>query len=452
MSFKRGCFGGVLIMTLVFVAMFLIIFMGLAGVVSRTYHQAIIQSYDETAFQIAESGLDYGRWRLAHSGEDFTEETREVKDQFAGTLGTYDVTFEPQAGSSIVLVESVGRTGNLPAREVTLRARYGMPSLAQYASLTNGDVWYGGEIHGPVHANGGIRMDGTSDSVVASARETYICQPAHGCNYEEKPGVWGTGELKELWEFPVPVVDYNAITLDLLDMKSIAQAAGTYYDRSGVYGYHIVFNDNNTYAIYRVTSKGPKVWLWFPETGLKRDSYDIGQETLLEVRSVPSDGVIYTEDTLWVEGDIRDRISVAAGRFPDTPSSNEDIIINGNISYGGVKDGTRSFGAVAQRHVLIPYSAAPDNLQLDGAFIAQKGRFGRHYYDSGAHRLKTSMVRYGMVASNFIPVTAWVDGSGQVISGYRQGQSGYDPNLLYQPPPHFPTTGQYQFISWEEVE
>ena len=416
MSFKRG---GVLVMTLVFVTMFLVIFVGLVGVVSRTYHQAVIQSHDELAFQIAEAGLDYGRWRLAHSSEDFTAETREVSDQFAGLLGTYDVTFEPQTSSSVVFISSVGRTESLPAREVTLKARYGMPSLAKYATLTNGDVWYGGEIHGAVHANGGIRMDGQSDSTVASARETYICQPHHGCNYEEKPGVWGEGEIKELWEFPVPPVDYNALTLDLLDMKSLAEAAGTYLGPSGVFGYHLVFKADNTYDLYRVTKKGPKVWSWFSETGWQRTSYDIGQETLLDVLPVPSNGVIYVEDTLWVEGDIRDRITVAAGRFPDKPATNVDVILNGNISYGGVRDGTRVFGAIAQRHVLIPYSAAPDNLQLEGAFIAQKGRFGRHYYEVEPHRLKTSMTRYGMIASNLAPATAWVDGNGQVTSGYR---------------------------------
>lgn len=439
-------------MTLVFVTMFLVIFVGLVGVVSRTYHQAVVQAHDELAFQVAEAGLDYGRWRLAHSSEDFTAETREVADQWAGLLGTYDVTFEQQPSSSVVLVKSVGRTESQPAREVALRARYGLPSLAGYATLTNSDVWYGGEIHGAVHANGGIRMDGQSDSTVASAKETYICQPNHGCNYEEKPGVWGEGEIKELWEFPVPPVDYNALTLDLLDMRDIAQAAGTYYGSSGAFGYHLVFNGDNTYTMYQVTKKGPKIWLWFPETGWQRTSYDIGEQTLLEVRPVPSDGVVYVEDTLWVEGGVRNRISVAAGRFPDTPATNVDIILNGNISYGGVRDGTRSLGVIAQRHVLIPYAAAPDNLQLDGAFIAQKGRFGRHYYSSGIHRLKTSIVRYGMIASNLVPITAWVDGNGQVTSGYQQGESSYDKNLLYQPPPYFPTTGQYQFISWEEVE
>jgi hypothetical protein len=444
--------GGVLIMTLVFMFMLLVIFTSLVGMISRTYKQTVLLAHEELAFQVAESGLNYARWRFAHDGEDLSSETREVADQFSGVLGSYDVTFEAQVGSTIVIITSTGRTESQPTKEVVLRARYGIPSLARYASLTNGDVWYGGEIKGVVHANGGIRMDGESDSLMTSARETYICRPHHGCNNETKPGVWGSGEREELWEFPVSVVDYNALALDLLDMKDLADETNTYYGPSGGFGYHVVFNEDNTYSIYRVTRKESSVLSWFQETGWENSSYDIKQQVLLETKSVPSDGVIYTEDTLWVEGEVRDRITVAAGRFPDTPSTNVDIIINGDITYSGVRDGSRIIGAIAQRHVLIPYSGAEDVLELDGAYIAQKGRFGRRYYSSGVHRLKTKIERYGMIASNLVPVTSWVNGEGEVVSGYEKGESSYDPNLLYWPPPHFPTTGQYQFLSWEEVE
>ena len=62
------------------------------------------------------------------------------------------------------------------------------------------------------------------------------------------------------------------------------------------------------------------------------------------------------------------------------------------------------------------------------------------------------MVRYGMIASNGIPGTAWVNGSGTVISGFQSGQASYDPNFLYAPPPFFPVDGDYEFISWEEEQ
>lgn len=444
-------------MTLVFVSMFLIIFVGLVGVVSRTYQQGVKQARSERAFQVAEAGLNYGRWRLAHDGEDFNTETNTIDDQFAGTLGSYEVSFEPQAGSSIVIITSVGEVDN-GAQEVTLKARYGIPSLAKYASVTNGDVWYGGAINGAVHANGGIRMDGQSDSLMTSAKGTYICQPYHDCDYEEKPGIWGTGQLQELWEFPVSPVNYAGLTLDLIDLQGVAEETNTDYGPSGAFGYHVLFNANNTYSIYTVTSLGPNVLSAFSNNDWQFTSHDIGTKTLVETRVVPSGGVIFVEDNrLWVSGAIRNRVTVAAGELDDTPADNNaDIIITGDISYGGVTDGSRTFGAVAQRNVLIPWSGAENDLLLDGAFIAQNGRFGRRYYPnccgSQAHRLKNSLIRFGMIASNQVPVTAWVDDAGTVTSGYMQGQATYDSSLLYQPPPYFPTTGQYQFISWEEVE
>lgn len=449
-SFARG---GILIMTLVFVMMFTAIFIGLADLVSRQYKHGALQARDETAFQIAEAGLNYARWRLAHSPDNFESETREIEDQFAGVLGSYNVTFEePQSGSTVVVITSVGATGARPEKEVTLMARYGIPSLARYSSIVNEDVWYGGEVSGALHANGGIRMDGYSDGIVTSARETYICKPYHGCWYQEKPGVWGSGERQELWEFPVPAVDYNALTADLLSMKSAAQENGTYHGHSGSNGYHVVFGDDNRYSLYRVTRMGDYMLSWSLQDGWRIMSHDISRQSHIGTYDVPSGGILYFEDRVWVDGDIRDRVTVAAGRFPDSPSTNVDVIINGDISYGGVKDGSRSFAAIAQRNIVLPYSGAPDYLELDGAYIAQKGIFGRRYYFYGSHRLKETITRFGMMASNGIPVTTWVDGSGSVVSGYKRGTSSYDPNLLYLPPPYFPTSGQYEFISWEQVE
>lgn len=453
--------GGVLVMTLVFVMMFLVIFISLAGMVSRSYHETVLQAHDELAFQIAEAGLNYARWRLAHDPDNFGAEVHTITDQFAGDLGDYSLTFEaPVVGSSVVMITSVGTTVGQPERQFTVKARYGQPSLARFASITNGDVWYGGPISGAVHANGGIRMDGSSDSLMTSAQLTYACQPMHGCSspFETKPGIWGSGTLQALWDFQVNSVNYAAITLDLAEMETEAVATNTYYGPSGggSFGYQIEFIDDNTFSVSEVTSLGPNVWSWTSDTGWLYASHDVGNLQFIENKSVPSNGVIYVEDMVWVKGDIRDRVTVAAGDNDSNPPIEVDIILNGNISYGGVHDGTRSFGAIAERHIQIPWSGAPDSMSLDGAFIAQNGSFmRRHYPDccgSEAHRLKTLMTRFGMIASNGVPVTAWVDENGVVVSGFQQGQSSYDPELLYGPPPYFPSSGTYEFISWQEQQ
>lgn len=441
--------GEVLIMIVVLLGMFTLMFASLSNVTSLQYQQGGLAAQDETAFQIAEAGLNFARWRLAHDPKNFSTVTREVSDQLGGVLGSYVLTFTaPSTGSTIVSISSVGHTVNAPVRDVTLEATYGIPSLSQFAILTNSDAWYKSQIHGKVHSNGGIRMDGVSDSVMTSAKETYTCHDFHGCHNQSKPGIWGSGSDSSLWQFPVPAVDYGGLTIDLLTMKEASSDAGTYLAPSGAQGYHIVFNANDTYSVYRVDTKTPVVRSYFEDNRWEWMSHDIATETFLSTASVPEGGIIYADDTLWIQGDIRSRVTVAAGRFPDTPSTNMDIIINGNISYGGVVDGSRMLGAVAQGNILIPYSAAPDVLQMDGAYIAQHGRFGRRYYPSGAYKKRASITRFGMVGSNLTPVTAWSDGNGVVLSGYAQSTATYDPNLLFAPPPFFPTSGEYQFLSW----
>lgn len=443
--------GSILIMTLVFVVLFTVLFASMSGLISRQYHESTLQKNNETAFQIAEAGLNFARWRLAHNAQDLSSATKTLSDQFAGALGTYSLTFSADPSSSIVTITSVGDSIKAPGRTITLTARYGIPSLAQYASITNSDVWYSGTMKGPIHSNGGVRMDATSDSTVSSAKATYVCQPMHGCNNVTKAGVWGTGQDANLWQFPAPPVDYNAISQGLLAMKNVAIAANTYYGPSGVFGYHLVFNTNNTYDLYQVKKKTANISSYTAEKGWESSSFDIGQEALIvSGKAVPAGGILYFEDTVWVQGSIRSRISIAAGVFPDSTATNADIIINGSITYDGVKDGTRVFGAVAQRDVLLPYSGAANVLEMDGAFIAQKGKFGRHYYSSGSYILRQALNQYGMIASNTVPVTTWVNGSGQVVSGYQGGSSEYDSHLLYGPPPYFPTSGQYEFISWDQ--
>ncbi len=448
--------GSVLVMTLVFVTMFVVTFLALSGYVNRTYKQAVLQSQDEVAFQVAEAGLNFARWRLAHAPSNFSTVTQSVTDQYAGVLGEYTVTFTaPAAGNSTVVIASVGKSSARPERTATLSARYGIPSLAQYSYVTNSDVYFASQIHGLFHANGGIRMDGQSDSEVHSAKLTYTCKPVHGCNpAQSKAGIWGTGQIQALWKTQVPKVDYPALSSNLSAMQLAAIASNTYYDASNVFGYQIVFNPNNTYSIYKVTSKANAVQSCDYDTN---DNYtcanlthDVQSQTFLETKAVPANGVIFTEDHTWVRGDIRSRVTLAAANFPlDDSATNVDMIINGNISYGGVEDGTRAFGAVAQRHLLIPYSGAPNNLILDGAYLSQNGKFGRRNYTSGPHRLKSSIDIFGMIGSFQIPGTTWSSG-GSVVSGYQSKVQTYDPNLLYGPPPYFPTSGQYEFISWEQ--
>lgn len=447
--------GGILIMTVILLMMLTVMFISLSDMTNRLYRKGGLLAQDETAFQIAEAGLNFARWRLAHDPTNYTPISRTVSDQLKGVIGTYDISFTPPPSwSNLVGINAVGYTADSPTRKITIDASYGKASFAKYSSITNSDVWYASTISGAVHSNGGIRMDGVSDSSMSSAKETYVCQTAHNCNNEVKPGVWGTGSNSDFWEYPVASVDYAGLTSDLLSMRATAINNGTYFGPSGAFGYRLQFVSSNRYTVYRVTAKTATLDSYASDTGWQNRSDNIATNTVISPsnRTVPANGILFFEDTVWVAGTVENRITVAAGRAPYSPdpNTNLDIVINGDISYGGVLDGSRSFAAIAQGNILIPHVIS-DVLRLDGAYVAQYGRFGRRYYTTASNNVRTSLTRYGMVASNLTPVTSWSNGF-SVVSGFINSFATYDPNLLYAPPPFFPTSGKYQILSWKKTE
>ena len=416
---------------------------------------------NELALQIAEAGIEYYRWHLAHASNDFQDGTgaagpyiHDYKDKNGNNLGQFSLNIaSPSIGSSIVTITSTGIVNDQPQTKRKIQARLGFPSLADYAFLTNSDVWIGDNeiIHGKLHANGGIRFDGTADAPITSAKETYVCKPifGSGCNNTIKPGIWGDGSPQSFWKFPAPAFDFNAITIDLSNIKTGAQNGGFYKSSSGSYGYHLIFKSDATLDLYKVTSLRsiPSPGYGKDVNGVKHyESYDIKTQTLLGNYPLPANGLIFIEDQVWVEGTVKGRVTVGSGKFPANPTTNTSIIIPNNIFYT-VKDGTDSLGLIAQKHVLLPrYS--PNTLEIDAAMIAQNGSAQRFYYSGN---ILDDLVIYGSIISNGIWTWSWVTQGGAVVSGYQHTNATYDVNLTYSPPPFFPMGNEYRLISWREI-
>ncbi len=414
----------------------------------------------EMAFQIAEAGIEYYKWHLAHDEDDYQDGTgapgpyvHDYFDKDGGKIGEYSLSITPPpAGSSIVTVESTGYTTAYPDTKRKLKARIGFPSLTDYAFLTNSDVWIGDNeaIHGKLHANGGIRFDGTTDSIISSAKETYTCKTFHGCNNQIKPGIWGDGEPENFWQFPVPAFDFNGITVDLAEVKAGAQSSGVYLSSSGKKGWHLKFKADGTFDAFKVTSLYP-----IPSPGYGKDvngvkhyeSYDIKTEIFYQNYSLPANGLIFVEDLTWVDGTVHGKATVGSGKFPVSPATYTSIAIPNNIIYTA-KDGTDVLGLMAQNHILIPRKS-PDTLEIDAAMIAQNGSAQRFYYPGN---ILNNLTIYGSVVSNGVWTWSWVTQGGSITSGYKNTNTTYDANLTFGPPPSFPVGNGYQLISWEEVK
>lgn len=456
--------GSIFLITLFFASLFLMMFGATLSYI-MVQHRAVQQEvWKAQSIAMAEAGAQYFRWHLAHNPTDYASDTGEhaYPDPQGGVFGNYtiDVT-PPPTGSTVATITVEGAPVGNPNARKRVRVLYGKPSLAQYAFLTNSNVWFGEseELSGRLHSNGGIRMDGIADSLVTSAQDTYICGAEHGCADEEKPGVWGTGEIPELWEYPKEAIDFNSLLLDLAQMQSNAQDGGVYLGDSGGFGYFVEFFADGTLTINRVTSVRAPVYGYDGNdwTYEQNDKANWTPVSGYQHIPIPSNGLIFLEDDVWVGGDVNGRATLVAARLPDGSAPYADIYIQEDITYVA-KDGTNTLGLIGQADVLVPLEVNEDILEIDAALVAVNGHAYRYYYPQWTYDpYKTYAIRdrietYGTLITNTTWTWSWVSDTSTVVSGFEETETTYDPDLLFAPPPSFPTQDEFSFISWEELE
>lgn len=445
---------------LVITGAFVTVIYGLLMLVALQFDYSNRQLSNERALAIAEAGINYYRWRLAHDPDDFSGGTFSYGDPESGEVGTYEIeVIPPEDGSSIVTIRSTGSTSSHPNMKRTVSVQYGRRSFARFAFASNASTWYGSGIvvHGDVHSNNGIRMDGTNYGLVTSARETYMCGTETGCfPPTQRPGVWGAGGDQALWSFPVPVMDFDSISFDFSQMKTAAQNDGLYLAPSNSSGYHLVFNANGTVDVYRVTQLGRVRGYRVPGEGLGQEGEGgcrwryqiIENEVLVGNYSVEENPIIFAEDHVWVEGVVNGEVTVAAAGFP-VSARNMNIWIRNNITYANGPM-TDALGLIAQNDVVFVRDV-PEDFEINAALLAQKGQVLRHgYYCSGednSNAIRDSLTINGALIS--YSKSYWNYGN-PLESGFVDRTINYNSNFLFNPPPFFPTSGSLEFINWKE--
>ncbi len=466
--------GSLLISLMVFGSIAVVIMGGLAQWAIFQTRLSRQRSFREKAFEIGEAGIEYYRWHLAHAPTDYQDGTgaagpyvHPYYDKNGTQIGTFTLSITPPVvGSTVVTIESMGVVSAYPNLERIVRAKYGKPSLAKYAVAANADMRFGSgtEVWGPIHSNGGIRFDALAHNLVSSSRSNYNDPDHSGANefgvhthisptdplppasIPVRTDVFIAGRL-----FPVPAYDFTGLTADLASMKTTAQGDGAYHSASGSLGYHVTLASNDTYMLKRITSlrASPSGSCYNQLAQSGWGTWSILNEVTIGTYSVPSQGVIFLEDHVWVDGAIQTaRVTIASGRFPDNPSTRTSITVNNDVTYAAY-DGSVTLGLIAQNNVNVGLYSE-DDLRIDAALVAQYGRIGRYYYNSwcGSNFIRSTLTSWGMLATNQRYGFAYTDGT-----GYQTRNLNYDTNLLYAPPPSFPlTSDQYSIVSWEEVQ
>lgn len=497
--------GSALAYVLVIMAIVMIILVSMLGYITSQLNFSASRVQREEAFHLAEAGVYYYRWYLAHevSGKtaqevsDFWQSGNplgvsepfegEFYDQDGSVVGKYRLEVErPSANSTIVMVKSTGWTYRMPNVTRTVRVRFRRPSWSEFAVLANDFMRFGEgtEVYGKIHSNKGIRFDGTAYNVVSSLAPTFDDPDHFGGNefgvhtHVRMPPLTGISDSPLSSEmpptnpvplrndvflagrqFPVPEISFNGALSDLSYMKQQAGISGhgLYFDNAG-YGRHIVLKTDGTMDVSLVNN-------------YDQDSNSIISETAPVSYGIPDGGVVFVENNAWVEGTINGRrLTIAAANLIGGNYANIYIGMD-NILYTNF-DGSDTLGLVAQNNVEVVRDSL-DNLTIDAALLAQSGRVGReHYYrwqecgepvcgtccflfwcwkccEPECHQVtdyRDTITVNGSIATNQRYGFAYTDGT-----GYANRILNFDNNFIYSPPPYFPTGTEYSIDLWEEL-
>lgn len=467
--FLRRQKGGGLVYALVIMAVVQVILVSIVQYVASNVQYSLTIRSREQAIQIAEAGIDFYRWYLAHNVEGKTASQiqafwdggtaygvgtayeADYTDPSGATTGRYRIEVtSPENGSTVAIVKSTGWTYKHPAVQRVVQVRLRRPSWSESAVLANDFMRFGAgtEVYGKIHSNAGIRFDGIAHNLITSSVATYN-DPDHtggnefGVHTHDTPvdplppaAVPARTDVFEAGrEFPATTLDFNGVLGDLSYMKSEAQSGqGVYFTGSGANnrGTQIELRTDGTFRARQVRTFN--------------NAYSVtAYNGAWANYTIPDDGVIFVEDNVWVSGTINDRrVTIVAADLLGGPAPS--VYILNDIRYTN-NDGRDIIGIIAQNNIEIAW-ASENDLRIDAALLAQQGRVGREHYTSKGYSpdSKTVITIYGAIATNLRYGFAWTDGT-----GYTTRNLYYDNNLLYYPPPYFPTGTQYELDLWEEL-
>lgn len=472
---------------LVMIAIVSIILLSVMQFIVAQLRYAKHEESRQEAFEVAEAGVFFYRWYLAHQTDGRTAQQInefwetgdplgvsedyevEYKDPWGGSIGKYSISVQPPVDGSTIAVATVeGWTYKYPDSKRIVRVRFRRPSWSEYAVLSDEFQRFGDGtmVSGKIHSNKGIRFDGFASNIVSSTLNTHNDPDHSGANeyavhthkstmgtinntfrpleappnpLQNRPDVFAAGR-----RLLSPEVSFSAVVSDLGFMRSQTEANHK-YDNSDK-GRRIIFKTNGTYDVCKVASyytSSNSIASYRKNSGSGTCSSCSGQ--CLSNKTLPTNGVIFVANNVWLEGSIDGKkITVAAAELPDEPGytgGGKSVYLGmNNLRYTNT-DGSDIIGVIAQNDVEI-IKESLNILTIDAALLAKDGRVGRKYYGN----TKNTITINGSIATKNRYGFAYTD-----ETGYQIRNLNFDNNLLYYPPPYFPTGTQYFVDLWEEL-
>ncbi len=392
----------------------------------------------QQAFYLAERGMEESIAFLAQMGQPLVGsgvngagpvQLFNDKDVGTGTFSAWADPMDSNSGQSTRFMAVTVR-GTMAGTGVSrsMQIRLGQQNFSRYSYFTDlessaggGTIWFAGsdEFFGPVHTNDQMHISGDPifhDEVSTGASDIAYY---HGGPPQDNP----TFDMG---------VQFNKPTISLPLNTSMIEAKGNEAD-----GLHFT---GNPVDIEMFVDGGTG-------DGMLRVSINGGGPTDYPV---PVNGVCFVDGKARVEGVLKGQLTIGV---------DGDIEIMDNCIYDTDPrvdpTSTDLLGLVADGDIYMdgdPYGANTDTADetVMAAIMALDESFTVENYSSGSPR--GNMVIYGgLIQKRRGPVGTFNPSTQQTVTGYSKDYS-YDPRLMDNPPPAFPTTGEIDKISWAEID
>lgn len=390
------------------------------------------------ALFLAEAGIDQGLDSLrANPGAEDPEEV-------GFGAGTYDYeTFDLGGGS--FRIESEGSVGDI-SRTVSVDIQE--DTYARYLYFTDDEhfhwgwlkipVWFitGDYLTGPLQSNSHLHIFGDpvyTDPETHEAVKTeddFITYYNNGSpidSAETSNPPYDEPTFEEGIQLGADEVPFPSKALELRTAATQGQEGAYHFNASASNPAQIVLNCDGTMTV----------------TDNHHDN---------ETMALPDNGAVFvTGGNVQVSGGLNGQLSIG---------TNRDIVIADDVTYcddpRSNPESTDTLGLIAERDIVVskdvPYHDYDDDglgdVKIDASIMALGNSFMVEEWWVGPAK-GTLMVYGGIIQDYRGPVGTF--GSGGKQSGYSKDYQ-HDPRLLENPPPFYPTTGDYIIISWEEEE
>lgn len=400
-----------------------------AAFISRSISEMRIAEREQNsiqAFYLAEAGIDYALDRLRSTGNTSGQRSSSLQN-----IGTYDCTWQRIGSTSAWEVISTGTVGDTRR---SIRVELQPDTFARYLYFTDDEhfrwygwrlpVWFvtGDTLGGPLQTNGHFHISGNP---IFSDPNFHKPIKSEDDFITYMNGGWAKNSTltsNPPYDFPVfqeglQLGAENApFPSKALDLRTAAVQDGTMLTGPTT----IVLKNDGTMDVTN------------PHNGW-----------VTQNMALPSNGALFINGgDVFISGTLSGQLSVG---------TNRNIVITDNVKYNSDPrtnpTSTDTLGLIAERDVIIN-NDAPNNIEINASMMALGNSFTVEDWWEGPPK-DTMTVFGGIIQDERGPVGTFNPETNSRISGYSKDYQ-YDARLMTNPPPFYPTTGDYVVVTWRE--